>query len=243
MVAIQSAIEITLVMTGNQPPIIQLMFDVPLENVNVTTDLITLVILVTSLLSHIIFRSYLLIKIGNQTNELFSNKSILTTCLIYIGNMALQPLIGLYFQRPDLVGIVNIPGVTLILPIQILVCHDKALDYFMGRNPKVKLLVYKIKGAFDKNVAPHTIEDEKSTSEEGDTLDQDQVPNPSHHSDEINSVSGRLERVPEKRQETEHDNEITDPHTMWKLGRNVNHQPIVGKGPILINVKSAPNAD
>ena len=79
MVAIQSAIEITLVMTGNQPPIIQLMFDVPLENVNVTTDLITLVILVTSLLSHIIFRSYLLIKIGNQTNELFSNKSILTT--------------------------------------------------------------------------------------------------------------------------------------------------------------------
>ena len=178
MVAIQSVIEITLGMTGNQPPFIQLMNDIPLEKVNVTTDLIILVIMITSLLSHIIFRSYLLVKMGNQTNELFSNKSILTMCLIYIINMALQPLIGLYFKRLDLVGIANIPGVTLILPIQILVCHDKALDYFMGRNPKVKLLVYKIKGTF----ATHTIEDEESTSEEGDSLDQDQVPNPFHHS-------------------------------------------------------------
>ena len=239
MVAIQSIIQFTLGMTGNQPPFIQLMNDIPLEEVNNTASLITLGIMTTSLLSHLIFRSHLLCKMGNQSNELFSNKSILTTCLIYIINMALQPLIALYFQRPDLVGIVNIPGVTLILPIQILVCHAKALDYFMERNPKVKLLVYKIKGT----LAPHTIEEEESTLEEGDGLEQNQVPNPSHHSDEINSVSGRLERVPEKRQETEHDNEITDPHTMWKLGRNVNHQPIVGKGPILINVKSAPNAD
>ena len=243
MVAIQSVIEITLGMTGNQPPFIQLMNDIPLEKVNVTTDLIILVIMITSLLSHIIFRSYLLVKMGNQTNELFSNKSILTMCLIYIINMALQPLIGLYFKRPDLVGIANIPGVTLILPIQIIVCHDKALDYFMGRNPNVKLLVYKIKGTFDKFVVPHTIEDEESTVEEGDTLDQDHIPNPSHNSDEINSVSGRLERVHDDYQETKHDNGITDPHTTWKLGRNVNHQPIVGKGPILITVKSAPNAN
>ena len=164
-------------------------------------------------------------------------------CLIYIINMALQPLIGLYFKRLDLVGIANIPGVTLILPIQILVCHDKALDYFMGRNPKVKLLVFKIKGTFDKFVVPHTIEDEESTSEEGDGLDEDQVPNPSHHSDEISSVSGRLERVPGERQEAKHDNGITDPHKTWKQGRNVNHQLIVGKGPILIKVKSASNAD
>ena len=91
-------------------------------------------------------------------------------------------------------------------------------------------------------MVPHTIEDEESTSEEGDGLDEDQVPNPSHHSDEINSVSGRLERVPDARQETKH-NGITDPHTTWKLGRNVNHQLIVGKGPILISVKSAPNTD
>ena len=143
----------------------------------------------------------------------------------------------------DLVGIANIPGVTLILPIQILVCHDKALDYFIGRNPKVKLLVYKIKGTFYKNVAPHTIKDEESTVEEGDNSDQDQVPHPSHHSDEINTVSGRLERVPDDRQETKRDNGAIDPHTTWKLGRNVNHQLIVGKGPILIKVKSASNAD
>ena len=239
MVAIQSVIEITLGMTGNQPPFIQLMNDIPLEKVNVTTDLIILVIMITSLLSHIIFRSYLLVKMGNQTNELFSNKSILTMCLIYIINMALQPLIGLYFKRPDLVGIANIPGVTLILPIQIIVCHDKALDYFMGRNPNVKLLVYKIKGT----LMPHTTEDEEATSEEGDGLDLDQVPYPSHNLIGINTVSGRLERVPDDRQETEHDNGKADPHTMWKLGRNVNHQLIVGKGPILIKVNSAPNAD
>ena len=237
MVAIQSIIEITLGMTGNQPPFIQLMNDIPLEKVDNTTSVITLGIMTTSLLSHIIFRSHLLCKMGNQSNELFSNKSILTTCLIYIINMALQPLIALYFQCPDLVGIVNIPGVTLLLPIQILVCHDKALEYFMGRNPKVKLLVYKIKGT----LTSHIIEDEEATSEEGDGLDQDEVPN--HNSVGINTLSGRQERVPDERQETKHDNGITDPHKTWKQGRNVNHQLIVGKGPILINVKSAPNTD
>ena len=243
MVAIQSVIEITLGMTGNQPSINQVMSDIPLENVNITADLVVLGIMTTSLLSHIIFRSYLLCKVGNPTNELFSNKSVLTMCLIYIINMALQPLIALYFQRPDLVGIVNIPGVSLILPIQILVCHDKALDFFMGRNPYLKLLVYKIKGTFDKVTVPQVTEDEESISGEDEGLDQDQVPNLFHHAAGINTVSERLETVLEGHHETEHDNGIVDPYTMWKLDRNGRNQPMVGKGPILMNVKSAPNAD
>ena len=154
--------------------------------------------------------------------------------------MAFQPLIGLYFQRPDLVGIVNIPGVSLILPIQILVCHDKALDFFMGRNPNVKKLVYKIKGTFGKVVSAQSMEDEEPTSGEGDGLHQDQVQNPFQQPARINTVSGRLERITERHQETENDNGIANPYEMWKEGgRNVNHQ-LICKGPILVNVKSAP---
>ena len=128
MAVILFVIEIALGMTGNQPPITQVMSP---ENVNITADLVILAIMVTSLLGHVMFRSYLQYKMGNETNELFSHKSVLTMCGIYITNIAAQPLIAIYFQHPDLLGIVHIPGMALVLPIQILVCHNKAWKFAM----------------------------------------------------------------------------------------------------------------
>ena len=102
---------------------------------------------------------------GNETNELFSNKFVLTMCGIYITNIAAQPLIAIYFQRPDLLGIVHIPALALVLPVQILVCHDKAWKFAMDRHPKVKVIISQVKRAFDNILAAEPMEDEESSSQ------------------------------------------------------------------------------
>ena len=165
-------------------------------------------------------------------------------CVIYAILIALAPLFTFHFRRPDLVAILDILGMSLILPIQILVCHDKALEFFMERNPNVKMIVSKVKDTFNNIMAPQQMEDEESTSEVGDGVDQDQVPNPFPQPDGINTVSGRLDRVHGVQQEIKNDDEIPEPYEMWKLRRNnIRNHPMAGRGPIWINVKSAPNAD
>ena len=84
MAVILFVIEIALGMTGNQPPITQVMDKTSLENINITADLVILAIMITSLLGHVMFRSYLQYNMGNETKELFSNKSVLTMCGIYV---------------------------------------------------------------------------------------------------------------------------------------------------------------
>ena len=165
MAVILFVIEIALGMTGNQPPITQVMDKTSLENINITADLVILAIMITSLLGHVMFRSYLQYKMGNETKELFSNKSVLTMCGIYVTNIVAQPLIGIYFQRPDLLGIVHIPAMALVLPIQILVCHDKAWKFAMDRHPKVKVIISQVKRAFDNILAAEPMEDEESSSQ------------------------------------------------------------------------------
>lgn len=60
----------------------------------------------------------------------------------------------------------------------------------------------------------------------------------------VNTVSGGIGRFDDGQQEVGHDNEIPDPHAMWKLRRNTTrNRTIAGKGPILINVKTAPNSN
>ena len=84
MAVILFVIKIALGITGNHPPITQNMDKMSLENVSRTAGMFILVIMITSLLGHVVFRSYLQYKMGNKTDELFSHKSVLTMCGIYI---------------------------------------------------------------------------------------------------------------------------------------------------------------
>ena len=59
MAVILFVIEIALGMTGNQPSITQVMDKTSRENMNITADLVILAIMITSLLGHVMFRSYL----------------------------------------------------------------------------------------------------------------------------------------------------------------------------------------
>ena len=62
-------------------------------------------------------------------------------CLIYAIQIPLVVLVVYFFESPDLAGIVLVPGMALIIPIQILVCHDKAWDYFIKKHPRLKQML------------------------------------------------------------------------------------------------------
>ena len=141
VLSIQGVIEIVLSYTDNPLTQAQRLQNVDPDDFNTTSDIVILVTTLLSLLSQVMFRSYLIYKMGNQTNELFSSASIITMCLIYAIQIPLVVLIALYFERPDLVGIVLVPGMALIIPIQILVCHDKAWEYFINKHPMLNQLM------------------------------------------------------------------------------------------------------
>ena len=52
--------------------------------------------------------------------------------------IATTPITSLYFHSIDLTSIPQILGMSLVLPIQILVGHDNAYKFFMARHPKIK---------------------------------------------------------------------------------------------------------
>ena len=141
VLSIQGVIELVLSYTDNPPTNAQRLQNVDSDDLNTTSDIVILATTLLSLLSQVMFRSYLIYKMGNQTNELFSSASIITMCLIYAIQIPLAYLIALYFECPDLVGIVLVPGMALIIPIQILVCHDKAWEYFINKHPMLKQLM------------------------------------------------------------------------------------------------------
>ena len=141
VLSIQGVIEIVLSYTDNPLTQAQRLQNVDPDDFNTTSDIVILATTLLSLLSQVMFRSYLIYKMGNQTNELFSSASIITMCLIYAIQIPLVVLIALYFERPDLVGIVLVPGMALIIPIQILVCHDKAWEYFINKHPMLNQLM------------------------------------------------------------------------------------------------------
>ena len=66
------------------------------------------------------------------------------------------PIIALYFQRRDLTGIAQSLGMSLVMPLQILVCHD----FFMARHPRIKDFI----DSFKEDCRP--VDDEFSTSED-----------------------------------------------------------------------------
>ena len=79
-------------------------------------------------------------------------------CLIYAIQIPLVVLVVYFFESPDLAGIVLVPGMALIIPIQILVCHDKAWDYFVKKHPRLKQLL-------TNQVVDATNEDQENTFE------------------------------------------------------------------------------
>ena len=134
---VQAVIEIALAYTENIPITIQHLENVNLDDINYIPGNVILATMVTGLLGQVIFRGYLMYKMGNQTKELFSNASVIIMCIIYTVQILLVALIGVYFESHHLVGIVVVPGMALILPIQILVCHDNAWDYFIQKHPSL----------------------------------------------------------------------------------------------------------
>ena len=225
IITIQSVIDVTLFLTGNQPAQTQLMDGVPIEKINITANLVLLVTISTSLLSQVGFCSYLLIKMGNQTNELFSNKSIITMCLTYFVVIVITPITDLYFERPDLTGISQILGLSLVLPIQILVCHDCAYDFFMTRHPKIKDFIESWKEECQPADNEFSISDGYEDIEA--IVDR-----------HIVTISEMVDRANQQGI-----NQHPDPLSAWRLPRNVNNQPQVQQVPRLICVQPAPNAD
>ena len=225
VIAIQSLISISLFLTGNQPGQTQQMDGTPIENINMTANLVVTVTMLTSLLSQVTFRCYLLSKMGNQTNELFSNKSVLTMSTIYFITIVSTPIIALYFQRPELTGIAQILGTSLVMLLQILVCHDNAYDFFMARHPKIKDLIDSLK----EDCQP--VDDEFSTS---DGLEDYEAIAIRH----LATISEMVDRANEQE-----NTQPPDPLEAWRLVRNSNKQAQFQQLPRLIHVKPAPNSD
>ena len=132
----------------------------PVEKANSTAEIVGLVAFALGLSGQVAFRTYLYRKMGNQTNELLSNKSVLTMCLIYAIMTVLAPMITFYLQQPELVGVMKVFGTSLVLPIQILVCHDAAYNFFLVRHPKVKALIESLKESCEP------VDDDFSTSDD-----------------------------------------------------------------------------
>ena len=215
---IESVIYISLALSGDQPLQTQLMDGTPVEKANISVaEIVALVTFATSLLGHVGFRSYLYCKMGNQSNELFSNKSVLTMCMIYAIMMVLVPVAAFYLQQPDLVGVVKILGTSLVLPTQILVCHDNAYNFFLARHPKVKALIDSLKGGCEP------VDDDSSTS------DDVEMPSYPH----IFTISEMVERS---------NNQAINPDPLeaWRLPRN---RPQVLPQPLLIHVKPVSDVD
>lgn len=132
----------------------------PVEKVNSPAEIVALVTFAIGLLGQVTFRSYLHCKMANQTNELFSNMSVITMCLIYAIMIVSVPVIAFYLQQTDLVGVVKVFGTSLVLPIQILVCHDAAYNFFLVRHLKAKALIESLKECCEP------VDDDYSTSDD-----------------------------------------------------------------------------
>ena len=197
----------------------------PIEKLNKTANLVLLVTMLTSLLSQVTFRCYLLSKMGNQTNELFSNKSVLIMCLIYFITIVSTLITALYLQILELTGIAQILGTSLVMPLQILVCHDNAYDFFMTRHPKIKDFIEN----FKEGCQP--VDDEFSTT---DGLEDFEAIAIRH----LATISEMVDRANEQENIPP-----PDPLEAWRLVRKSNYQAQVQQLPRLIHVKPAPNAD
>ena len=208
---IESVIYISLALSGYQPVQTQVLDGTPVEKVNSPAEIVALVTFAIGLLGHVTFRSYLHCKMGNQTNELFSNMSVITMCLIYAVMIVLVPVIAFYLQQPDLVGVLKVFGTSLVLPIQILVCHDAAYNFFLARHPKVNALIESLKESCEP------VDDDISSS------DDVEMPSYPH----IFTISEMVESA--------HNQRINpDPLEAWRLPRN---RPQVVLRPLLIHVK------
>ena len=131
------------------------------------------------------------------------------------------PIIALYFQRRDLTGIAQSLGMSLVMPLQILVCHD----FFMARHPKIKDLIDSLK----EDCQP--VDDEFSTS---DGLEDYEAIAIRH----LATISEMVDRANEQE-----NTQPPDPLEAWRLVRNSNKQAQFQQLPRLIHVKPAPNSD
>ena len=202
---------------------------IPIEKVNNTANLVLLITISTSLFSQVGFRSYLLRKMGNQTNELFSNKSVITMCLIYFVMIVTTPITSLYFQSIDLTSIPQILGMSLVLPIQILVCHDKAYNFFMARHPKIKGFIQDIQNNCKPENNELYFDDICEVCKNRE--DTDEILH--RHFFTISEVVNRTNQLGT--------NQPPDTLSAWRLPRNLNNQPQVPQVSRLIHVRPALN--
>ena len=129
--------------------------------------------------------------------------------------IATTPITSLYFQSIDLTSIPQILGMSLVLPIQILVCHDNAYKFFMARHPKIKGFIQDIQN----NCKPED--------------------NELSYVDICEVCKDR-----EDTDETVHQQGINQPPDIlpaWRYPRNLNNQLQVQQVPRLIHVRPAPN--
>ena len=143
--------------------------------------------------------------------------------------IATTPVTSLYFQSIDLTSIPQILGMSLVLPIQILVCHDNAYNFFMARHPKIKGFIEYIQTNCKLEDNELYFNDICAVCE--DHEDTDEVVH--RH---IFTISEIVDRA--NQQGT---NQPPDPLPAWRLPRNLNNQPQVQQVPRLIHVRPAPN--
>ena len=144
--------------------------------------------------------------------------------------IATAPITSLYFHSIDLTSIPQILGMSLVLPIQILVGHDNAYKFFMARHPKIKGFIEDIQNNCkpEDNELSYVDICEVCKDREEDT---DEIVH-----QHIFTISEMVDKANQQGI-----NQPPDLLPAWRYPRDLNNQPQVQQVPRLIHVRPALN--